>query len=130
MIRTVAKQALVRRLVPLALLYLAGVAGGGLLIRHFDLAGMPAYLLAILMSLPLLASIFALFHYVTEETDEYVRMMFVRDLVVATGFMLMITTVWGVLELATDVPPLPVYYVMVIWCVGLGLSQLSRKLLS
>ena len=124
---TPAKRRMHRRLIPLAVLYLAACAAGKFLIDRTDLPDIAVYIIAVLLSLPLVFSIFVIGRYVVEEDDEYIRMLVVRHMVTATGMTLVTATVWGLLELYADAPALPIYYILVIWCAGFAFSQIQSR---
>ncbi|MGI8931984.1 MAG: hypothetical protein ACR2FK_06375, partial [Sphingomicrobium sp.] len=63
-----------------------------------------------------------------EETDEYLRMLLVRQTLVATAFALSIATVWGFLEKAELVPHVDAFYIPVLWFAGLGVGSLVNWL--
>ncbi|MBV7255921.1 hypothetical protein KCG44_03890 [Pacificimonas sp. WHA3] len=125
---TPAQRIMRQRLIPLTVIYLAGCLAAMLFINFAGPPDIVVYLISLLLSVPLVACIFVIWRYVTEEKDEYIRMMFVQNMVVSTGFTLAVTTIWGVLELYADAPALPIYYTLVIWCVGLALSHLYRRI--
>jgi hypothetical protein len=85
------------------------------------------WIVSILPALPLLGSIWTIGRYLTEEQDEYVRMLAVRSSLFATGITLAIATVWGFLEQANLVAHFPLSYIFAIWCAGLGLGQMTQK---
>ncbi|WP_380788059.1 hypothetical protein [Sphingomonas sp. R86521] len=89
------------------------------LFRHQALHGPIAYLVALLPAMPLIGVFLALGRYMVEETDEYLRMLMIRQALIASGFMLSITTAWGFLEGVGLVPHLAAYYTAVLWFAGL-----------
>ncbi len=92
------------------------------LVRKGDVVGPLAWLLAILPGL-CIASVFWLYgRLLVEETDEYQRMLLVRQSLVATGFTLSIVTVWGFLETFGLVPHVDAFFVAVLWFLGLGVG--------
>jgi hypothetical protein len=94
-------------------------------LSHTKLAEGPAiWLIAVLPALPLLAVFWIMGRYLSEITDDYVRMLEVRKALVATGLTLAVTTVLGFLEIYADLPHMPLFYVPVIWFGGLGLGSL------
>ena len=62
------------------------------------LEGPLAYVIAILPALPIIGFFAAIGRYLLDEADEYLRMMMVRQTLVASGFALTVATVWGFLE--------------------------------
>jgi len=100
-----------------ALLFAASWAAGA-----WHPQGPFAWFLALLPALPLVGVIWAMGRLLVEETDEYLRMLYVRQNLVAAGFTLTVTSVWGFLEQFDQVPHVPAYYTFIIWCAGLGLG--------
>ena len=54
-------------------------------------------------------------------------MLEIRKALAATGVVLAVASVWGILELYTDVPRLPVFFIFPLWCGGLFLGQLWNR---
>lgn len=90
--------------------------------------GALAYLAAILPALPLIGIFFAMGRYIVDEQDEYLRMLFVRQSLIATGVALSLATAWGFLESFDLVRHLDSYWVAVVWFGGLGLGACVNKL--
>jgi hypothetical protein len=84
--------------------------------------------LAIIASAGALVWIWATARFLVEIDDEYVRMLQVRSILVATGVTLGVTNMWGMVELFTTAPRLPVFFVMPIWCLGMVVGSLVNKL--
>ena len=91
--------------------------GGGIV------TGPPAYLLALLPGLSVAGVFWAVGRLMIEEQDEYLRMIFVRQSLVATGFTLSIVTMWGFLENFDLVPHVDAFYVAILWFFGLGVGN-------
>ena len=66
--------------------------------RHGHVAGPLAWLLAVLPGLCVAGVFWALGKLLVEETDEYLRSLLVRQLLIAAAFTLSIATVYGFLE--------------------------------
>jgi len=122
-----AQRTYVRRFIPLmigyALLLMAAVWLG----KQYQPTGWVALVLAILPAVPLVGVIWAMGRLIVEETDEYVRSQTIRQFLVATGFMLAVTSVWGFLESAHQVPHLPMYWSFILWCGGLGVGSMVNE---
>jgi hypothetical protein len=84
--------------------------------------------LSIVAGAGVLVWIWAMARYLIELDDEYVRMLQVRGMLVATGVTFAVTSMWGMVELFTTAPRLPVFFVFPIWCVGLVVGGLFNKL--
>ena len=68
--------------------------------------------------------IWAMARLLIELDDEYLKMLEIRKSLAATGVVLAVASVWGILELYTDVPRLPVFFIFPLWCGGLVVGQL------
>lgn len=125
-----AQRAYLRRFLPLMLLYVALLFAAVWLQKNWAPGGILAILLAVLPALPLIGVVWAMGRLVVDEKDEYQRSLTVRQLLIATGFMLAATSVWGFLEASGQVPHLPMYWAFIIWCGGLGLGTLFNEMKS
>lgn len=81
------------------------------------------YLLALLPSLPLLATFWAMGAYLLEETDEFKRAVLAQAMLWGLGVTLAFTTVWGFLEEFASVARFPLYLVFPVFCAGMSLAQ-------
>jgi hypothetical protein len=88
---------------------------------HTRPTGWLAYLLAILPSLPIIASLAVVGLYLKEEKDELVRMIFVQSLIWAIGATLTATTVWGFLENFAHVPHMDLFLVFPMFWAFVGI---------
>jgi hypothetical protein len=110
-----------RRLALTMLAYMAVLLPVGWMAHHHVQPPAPwLYLVGVAPALPILAAIWVILRYLTEEDDEYLRMLQVRTFVVATGLTLAITSAWGFLQAYAGLPMIPLFYVFVIF----ALSQL------
>ncbi len=103
------------------------LTGAELLFQRQALHGPIAYTAAILPALPILGMFAAIGRYLIEEQDEYLRMLMVRQSLVASGFAMSVATVWGFLESFDLVQHLDSYWVAVAWCAGLGLGECVNR---
>lgn len=82
-------------------------------------AGVLAYVAAVLPALPLIGVFSAMGRYLATETDEYLRVVQIRQILVATGLALSIACVWGFLEGFGLAPHLTAWWWPTIWFLGL-----------
>lgn len=99
------------------------------LFRHAAITGVPAVMLAVLPALPIIGVFAAIARYLFEERDEYLRVLTVRQTLVASGFALSIATVWGFLESFGVAGHIDAYFVAVLWFAGLGLGSCVNRLI-
>ena len=98
-------------------------------LRYVDsVTGPVAYLLGALPGIAVLGVFWAIGRLLVEETDEYLRMLLVRQTLVATAFSLSIATVWGFLENVKLVSHVDAFYIAILWFVGLGVGSLVNWL--
>jgi hypothetical protein len=117
------------RLAVLMCAYIVILIGAKLAFRQIDQTGPLAYALALAPSLPLIGVFWAVFRLLVEETDEYMRLLLVRQTLFATAFCLVIMTVWEWLQNFDLVPPGNGGFGTAFWWfVGLGLGGLFNKL--
>jgi hypothetical protein len=125
-----AQRAYTRRAVPLMIAYVAALFVAIWLHDAMAPTGPIAVALAILPALPLIGMIWAMGRLLVEEQDEYLRSLHVRQFMIATGFMLVVTCVWGFLETFELVPHVPMYWAFITWCAGLGIGTLVNEMRS
>ncbi len=117
------------RLAVLMVIYMALIFLAGYLFRHNPPHGPIAYVLAIAPALPIIGVMWAVMRLLVEETDEYQRMLFVRQTLFATGFCLTVMTVWEFLQNYELVAAgNGGFGAAFFWFVGLGLGGLFNKL--
>ncbi len=117
------------RLGILMTLYIAVLAAAKLAFRHIEPHGLLAYALAVLPALPIIGVFWAVMRLLLEESDEYLRMLMVRQTLFATGFCLVVMTVWEWLQNFDLVPPgNGGFGAAFFWFVGLGFGGLFNKL--
>ena len=87
-----------------------------------------AYILGALPGFAVIGVFWAIGRLLVEETDEYQRMLLVRQSLVASAFALSIATVWGFLENVRLVPHIDAFYIAILWFVGLGVGSLVNRL--
>lgn len=118
----------VRRFVPITFAYVACIALATFVVVDNAPATALTIGMALLPGLAVLGWLWAMARLLVELDDEYLRMLEVRKMLVATGMTLAITSVWGLLELySPDIPHLPVFFVFPMWCVGLAVGQLVNR---
>ena len=103
--------------------YIATLALALRLVGSGQVVGAPAVALAVLPGLSVAGVFWAIGRLLIEESDEYLRMLLVRQTLVATGFTLTLATIWGFLENFEIVEHVDAFYIAVLWFVGLGVGS-------
>ena len=97
-------------------------------VGHGLVTGPLAYLLGALPGFAVIGVFWAIGRLLVEETDEYQRVLLVRQSLVASAFALSIATVWGFLENVRLVPHIDAFYIAILWFAGLGVGSLVNWL--
>ena len=96
-------------------------------VRHGLVAGPGRMALAVIPALPLVAMFASYARYLSEETDEYIRTLVVRQILAATTVAMVFAVVWGFLTDLGGAPPLATYWIAFIWVVAQGVSAIIHK---
>jgi hypothetical protein len=113
-----------KRFIPASFLYVGAIMLASILIPDGAKASPLTVGIALLPGLACIAMIWSMARLLLEMEDEYLRLIEIRKALIATGFALAVAATWGLLELYTDVPKLPVFLIFPIWCGGLAIAQL------
>lgn len=108
--------------------YLVSLFASEWLIEDRGLSGLPAYALAIVPGLAVASIIWIVGRLIVEESDEFIRMLIVRQSLIATGFAFTLAAIWGFLEQYMLVDHLAAYWWPILWCFGLGIGAISNKI--
>jgi hypothetical protein len=91
-------------------------------------SGVTAYALAIAPALPIIGVFWAVMRLLIEEPDEFVKLLHVRQCLVATGFCLTVMTIWEFLQNFDLVAPgNHGFGAAMFWFAGLGVGALYNK---
>ncbi len=98
------------------------------LVSEADIAGPLLWAAALVPGLAMIGIFYAYGMLIVEQKDEFIRMLVIRQLVIATGIALAFATVWGFLEEFGLVAHLYSYYVAVAWIVGFAIGGLVNRI--
>ena len=117
------------RMAVLMVAYLVLLFGANYLFKHGPRPeGLVAYVVAIAPALPMIGAIWAVMQLIVEETDEFLRMLHVRQSLIATGFCLSVVSIWEFLQQFDLVGPgNGGFGAVLFWFVGLGLGAFYNK---
>lgn len=116
-----------RRMIAASFAYVVLLLGCVSIASHFAPPAPVRVLLAIAAALPVMFMIRAMALLIKEERDEYLRMRIVEQVLIATGFLLAATTLYGFLNAFDLAPRMDAYLAVPLWAVGLGIGRLLRK---
>jgi hypothetical protein len=117
-----------RRMIVLMTAYVGILVAAEWAFNRIEPAGPAAYLLGILPALPVIAVFFSMGQYLVDEKDEYLRLVETRKSLIATGFMLTVTTAIGFLQSFDLVPHIDFYWAAILWFAGLGVGSCVQAL--
>jgi hypothetical protein len=127
--RSPAVRRYVSRLSVMMVLYVALLLAAGWTFRQAPDLGWLAWPLAILPALPVIGVFWAVMRLLIEEPDEYLRMLFVRQVLIATAFCLTVMTIWEFLQNYDLLPPgNGGFGTAFFWFAGLGVGAIYNKL--
>ena len=113
------------RIVVLMTAYVIALISSITIFKSYNLEGPLAYALAIVPALPIIGVFWAVMRLLVEEQDEYIRMLLVRQTLIATGFCLTVMTIWEFLQNFDLVPPGNGRFgAAFFWFVGLGFGAI------
>jgi hypothetical protein len=118
-----------KRVLALSLLYVATLLPAVYLLSRHLVSGPVAYVVGVLPALVVSSFFWVMARYLVEETDEWVRMIQVRQLLIATGIALTGATIWGFLEGFELAPHIVAYAWPILWFAGLGVGTCVNVLI-
>ena len=114
-----------KRLTIFMVIYVALIFAVGFLFRLAPPEGALAWAAAILPALPIIGVFWSIFRLLTVEPDEFVRMMMVRQVMIATAFCLTVMTIWEFLQTFDVVPDgTGGFGTAFVWFVGYGIGAI------
>lgn len=97
--------------------------------KTYSFLGIFAWILAILPALPIIGIFWAVMRLLIEEPDEFIKLLLVRQILVATGFCLTVMTIWEFLQNFNLVAPgNHGIGAAMFWFMGLGVGALYNKI--
>ncbi len=100
--------------------------------EHFidgrGLKGPWAAFLAFLPGLSFAGVVWVFGGLIVEENDEFYRMLYIRQGLIATGISFTLAAIWGFLETYGQVDPVAAFWWPTIWCFGLGVGAIFNKI--
>ena len=123
----VRRRYLIRTLVVTGI-YVAGVVGAKYLISNVGVSQPLAVAVALVPGLAMAAMFYNTISMIGATTDEFMRMLAVRQQLIAAGIALAGASVWGSLEMFYLAPHVDAFYIVVLWAMGLFVGQLANRI--
>lgn len=84
--------------------------------------------LSLMPGLAICGVFWAIGRLILDEKDEFIRVLIVRQTLIATGFALGLATIWGFLETGNVVPHIPAYWFAVAFFFGQFIGAVSNRI--
>lgn len=118
----------IKRVAVFTSLYLASFAALTFLDKLGDLPYAVRLAAGVLPGLAIAGFFWAIGRLIVEETDEFMRMLTIRQTLVASALAMSAASVWGMLESADLVPHIDAYWYAIIWFAGLALGSVVNRI--
>lgn len=118
----------IKRVAVFTSLYLASFAAMTFADEAFQIPRLARFGLALLPGLAVSGMFWAIGRLIIEETDEFIRMLTIRQTLIASGLALTAASIWGFLEAAELVIHLDAYWVAVVWFFGLFVGAVANRI--
>lgn len=126
--KSVAQRAYLRRLFVLMAVYVAVILGGTFAKNAGLLNDVTTILVALVSGLCVAGVFWAIGRLIVEEEDEFLRMLVVRQALIATGFALSIAAIHGFLTVFEVLPKTDLFWVPMLWFLGFAIGAVSNRL--
>jgi len=124
----VAQRRYIKRVAVSTSLYLASFAALTFTEGNTEIPRAARFALAVLTGLAVSGVFWAIARLIIEETDEFLRMLTIRQVLIASAIALSTASIWGFLEAADFVPHFDAYWIAVVWFVGLFVGALVNRI--
>lgn len=118
----------IKRIAIFTSLYLATFALMTLADDTLDIPRAARVVLALLPGLAITGMFWAIGRLIVEESDEFIRMLTIRQTLIASALALSAASIWGFLESADLVVHLDAYWIALVWFVGLFVGAVVNRI--
>lgn len=116
------------RMLVVSLTYVGSLATASVLIEDGDPITFLSVLVALVPGIAVAGYFWAIGKYLAEQQDEFLRMLMVRQSLIATGLAFSAASIWGFLESFGQVPHLDAYWWPILWFFGIGIGAIANKI--
>lgn len=117
-----------KRMLLVSLAYVGSLFAASTLIERGDPITLLSLAIAVVPGLAVAGYFWAIGRYITEQQDEFLRMLMVRQALIATGLSLSTASVWGFLENFGQVSHLDAFWWPILWFFGIGIGAAANKI--
>ncbi len=126
--RGMAQARYIKRVAIFTSLYLATFAAMTFMDKEFAPPEVVRFLIALFPGLAISGIFWAIGRLIIEEQDEFLRMLTVRQTLIASAIALSAASIWGFLESADLVPHVDAYWFAVVWFFGLFVGAAINRI--
>ena len=117
-----------KRMLVVTLLYLGSLFAATMLIEDGDPITALSIAIAIVPGIAVAGYFWAIARLIVEMKDEFLRMLQIRQALIATGISLSAASIWGFLESFDQVPHIDAFWWPIVWFFGIGVGAVINKL--
>ncbi|KRA81320.1 hypothetical protein ASD76_12140 [Altererythrobacter sp. Root672] len=108
--------------------YITSMIGAGYLIGNVGVSRPVAVAVAVVPGLAIATMFYVTMMMIVDTKDEFMRMLAVRQQLIAAGFAFSIASVWGCLEVFHLVQHMPTFYVVILWAIGVFVGLVVNRI--
>jgi hypothetical protein len=108
--------------------YMVSLFAAKYLLKYHMVEGWAVWPLALLPGLSVVGAFYAVGMLIIEQKDEFIRMLLVRQTLVASALAMAAATVWGFLENFGLVGHIDAFYWAIVWFAGLGFGAIFNRI--
>lgn len=108
--------------------YIVGLFGANYLIDNDLVSGPLAWAAALVPGLAVAGVFYAVGMLILEQKDEFIRMLLIRQNLIAMALAMSIVVVWGFLESFGLVGHVAGYLIVVWWAIGMAIGAVSNRI--
>ena len=123
-----AQRRYIKRVAMCTSLYLATFAAMTFMDELFEVPQAVRFIIASLPGFAVIGIFWAIGRLIVEETDEFIRMLTIRQTLVASALSLSAASIWGFLEAADLVMHVDAYWWPVAWFLGLFVGAVANRI--
>lgn len=116
------------RMLVVSVAYVGSVFAASQLIEDGDPVTVLSVIIALVPGLAIALYFWAMGKYLAELQDEFLRMLMVRQALIATAIAFSAAAIWGFLESFGQVPHIDAYWWPIVWFFGIGVGAVFNKI--
>ncbi|XUU61512.1 hypothetical protein ACRAQ6_04375 [Erythrobacter sp. HA6-11] len=116
------------RMLVVSVAYVGSLFAASSLIEEGDPITILSLAIAVVPGLAVVGYFWAIGSFIVELKDEFIRMLNVRQSLIATAISMSAASIWGFLENFGQVPHVDAYWWPIVWFFGLGIGALANKI--